>query len=170
MIRKLGILVAALLLLTGLASAVTPVFNWQGFYLTPQVALASWGGSIPFGLNAEYGVTKNIGVGGTAMFQFWNDEGVSESWIMISAEGYYHIDVNVEKLDLYVGAGLGYGIYSISGTLLNGSGASGLILEPLAGVRYYFSPKIALSVRLTGSVVGSYTGVGGAIGVTFVLK
>ena len=170
MIKKLSVLLGALLVVAGLASAATPVFNMNGFYLTPQLGLASWGGSVPFGVNGEYAVTKNIGIGGTAMFQFWSDSGVSESWIMLSAEGYYHFDINVENLDLYVGAGLGYGIYSVSGTLLSGSGSSGLILEPLAGVRYYFSPKIAVSLRLTGSVVGGYTGFGGAIGVTFVLK
>ena len=170
MIKKFSVLLGALLVVAGLASAAPPVFNMNGFYLTPQLGIASWGGSIPFGVNAEYGLTKNIGIGGTAMLQFWNEEGISESWIMLSAEGYYHFDINVDKLDLYVGAGLGYGIYSVSGTLLSGSGSSGLILEPLAGVRYYFSPKIAASLRLTGSIVGGYTGVGGAIGVTFVLK
>jgi hypothetical protein len=43
-------------------------------------------------------------------------------------------------------------------------------LEPIVGGRYYISPKVAISLRLVGAVVGGYTGFGATAGVTFVLK
>jgi hypothetical protein len=158
----------------GLAAAGPAEFSKGNFFLTPQVGFASWGGSIPFGVNAEYAISENIGVGGTAMAQFWSDTWGSVSWIMLSAEANYHfIKLNASKFDLYVGAGLGYGIYSVSygaGFMTGGTGSSGLILEPIVGGRYYLSPKIALSLRLVGSVLGGYSGFGATAGVTFKLN
>jgi hypothetical protein len=158
----------------GLAIGGPVEFSKGNFFLTPQVGFASWGGSIPFGVNAEYAISENIGVGGTAMAQFWSDTWGSVSWIMLSAEANYHfIKLNASKFDLYVGAGIGYGIYSVSygaGFMTGGTGSSGLILEPIAGGRYYFSPNMAISLRLVGSVLGGYTGFGATVGVTFKLK
>jgi hypothetical protein len=174
MAKKFGVLLAVLLVVSGLASATSKEFSMGKFYLTPQVGFASYGSSIPFGVNAEYALTENIGIGGTAMFQFWSDTWGSISWIMLSAEANYHfIKLMADKLDLYVGLGLGYGLYSVSyasGYLTGGSGSSGLILQPILGGRYYISPKMAISLRLTGSIVGGYTGIGAAAGVTFNLN
>ena len=156
----------------GLAVAGPAEFSKGNFFLTPQVGFASWGGSVPFGVNAEYAISENIGVGGTAMAQFWSDTWGSVSWIMLSAEANYHfIKLNASKFDLYVGAGLGYGIYSVSyasGYIMGGTGSSGLILEPIVGGRYYISPKIAISLRLVGSLVRNH-GFEAAAGVTFKL-
>jgi len=174
MAKKFGVLLAVLLVVSGLASATSKEFSMGKFYLTPQVGFASYGSSIPFGVNAEYALTENIGIGGTAMFQFWSDSWGSVSWIMLSVEANYHfIKLAADKIDLYVGAGLGYGLYSVSygsGYLEGGSGSSGLILQPILGGRYYISPKMAISLRLTGAVVGGFTGFGAAAGVTFNLK
>jgi hypothetical protein len=174
MFKKAAVLLAVLLVISGLALATDKEFYKGGFYLTPQVGFASWGGSIPFGVNAEYALTENIGIGGTAMFQFWSGAGWKESWITIFAEANYHfIKLPVDKLDLYVGAGLGYGIYSVSydsGYYTGGAGSSGLVLEPIVGARYYFSPKIAASVRVMAPLLGGVTGFGTTVGVTFALK
>jgi hypothetical protein len=173
MMKKAGVLLVVVLAITGLASATSKEFSMGHFYLTPQIGFASWGGSIPFGVNAEYAISENIGVGGSAMAQFWSDTWGSVSWIMLSAEVNYHfIKLPVDKLDLYAGAGLGYGIYSVSygsGFMSGASGASGLILEPIVGARYFFSPKMAFSLRLVGSLTGM-TGFGATVGVTFLLK
>ncbi len=174
MIKKIGALLVVVLALSGLASATTKEFSMGHFYLTPQIGFASWGGSIPFGVNAEYAITDNIGVGGTVMAQFWSDTWGSVSWITVFAEANYHfIKLRADKLDLYAGAGLGYGIYSVSyasGFITGGTGSSGLILQPIVGARYYFSPKMAGSLRITTPFLGGFTGFGAAVGVTFLLK
>jgi len=82
-----------------------------GFYLTPQVAL--YGFALNFGASAEFGLTENIGLGGTLMFAFWGDPGISFTLITPSVEGYYHFTkLDVDKLDLFAGAALGFSIYS----------------------------------------------------------
>ena len=171
--KRVCVLLAVVLAVTGLATASSKEFSMGKFYLTPQVGFGSWGGSIPFGANAEYAISENIGIGGTVMAQFWSEAYGSASYIMFSAEANYHfIKLAAEKIDLYVGAGLGYGLISWSyGTGYNSGGAgSGLILEPILGGRYYISPKMAISLRLVGSVVGGFTGFGATAGVTFLLK
>lgn len=171
--KKLCMVLAVVLAVSGLSSAGVKEFSKGHFYLTPQVGFASWGG-MPFGLNGEYAISENIGVGGTVMAQFWSYGWGTASWITLAANANYHfIKLMADKIDLYVGAELGYGIYSFSyssGYNEGSSGASGLSLGAILGGRYYFSPKIALSVRLATPFLGSYTGFGGAIGVTFVLK
>ncbi len=174
MIKKLSVLLAILLVVSGLASASSKEFSMGSFYLTPQVGINSYGGSIPFGVNAEYALTENIGIGGSVMTQLWSDSYASYTWIMLSAEANYHfIKLAADKIDLYLGVGLGYGIWSesySSGTLTGGlSGGSGLILEPIFGGRYYISPKMAISLRVFAPLVTG-GGVGGALGVTFCLK
>ena len=164
---------AIVLVVSGLASATSKEFSKGRFFLTPQVGYASWGG-MPFGVNAEYAISENIGVGGTAMAQFWSYGWGTASWITITANANYHfIKLAADKLDLYAGAELGYGIYSFSYTSgydFGSNGASGLSLGAILGGRYFFSPKMAISLRLATPFLGSYTGFGGAIGVTFLLK
>lgn len=173
MIKKIGALLVVVLALSGLASATTKEFSMGHFYLTPQLGYASWGG-IPFGVNAEYAITDNIGIGGTAMAQFWSYGWGTASWITFSGEANYHfIQIPVDKLDVYAGAGLGYGIYSFSYTSgwdAGSTGMSGITLQAIVGARYYFSPKMAGSLRIATPFLGSFTGFGAAVGVTFILK
>jgi hypothetical protein len=173
--KTLLVVLSALVLLAGMATAGTKEFWKGGIYVTPQVGINSWGGSIPFGLNVEYGLTENIGIGGSAMFNFWSDEWWSETLINLAAEAAYHFTkIPTDKLDLYAGAGLGYsiyswkekaGVYGIEGS----TGSSGLYLQLIAGVRYYVTEKIAVSLRAIGSLVGNWAGFGGALGATFAL-
>jgi outer membrane immunogenic protein len=169
--KKIFLALMALLVLSGAALAGTNEFSKGSFFITPQVGINSW--TIPFGLNVEYGLTPNIGVGGTVMVWLWSDEWISQSIISLSAEGAYHFtQINVDKLDLYAGAGLGYSIYSydIKGGFAGETGASGLDLGIILGGRYFFTEKIAASLRLNGSFIGHWATFGGAIGVTIRLK
>lgn len=173
--KKISALLVAVLFVAAMASAqASQYFKPSGIYLTPQIGFHSWGGSIPFGANAEYALNENIGIGGTLMAQFWSETYWSESLISIAAEVNYHfIKLDAEKIDLYVGVGLGYSIVSVSydsGYTTGSSASSGLNLQPIIGARYYFSPKMAASLRLVGSLIGSYTGVGATAGVTFILN
>ena len=147
-------------------------FSKGSFYLTPQLGINTW--AVPFGLNAEYAITLNIGVGGTVMSWFWGNIWYSYSIIYPSLEGAYHFTkLNMDKLDLYAGAGLGFAIFSYSTKVAGFSGtlgSSGLVLGIILGARYYFTPNIAASLRINGSFLSGWGGFGGTIGVTFRLK
>lgn len=143
--------------------------------LSPVLRLNSY--TVPFGANFEYGITEKVGVGGTAMLWFWSSKYLSNSLISLSADAAYHFtSVEVKKLDLFAGAGLGFSIYSYSWKSgygeekYGGVGSSGLFLEPFGGVRYYFSPKIAGYSRVYVDFIGDWTGFGGIIGASFKLN
>jgi len=169
--KKTLVVVAALLLLSGAALAGENEFSTGSFFITPQVGINSF--TVPFGVNAEYAITPNIGVGGTVMVWLWSDAYISQSIIGLSVEGAYHFtQIKVDKLDLFAGAGLGYSIYSFD--LKDGigveTGASGLDLGLILGGRYFFTEKFAVSLRLNGSFIGHWATFGGTIGVTIRLK
>jgi hypothetical protein len=174
--KKIFVIAALMLALgAGLAVAGPGEFSKGNFFLTPQVGYASWGNSIPFGLSAEYAVSDIFGIGGTVMGQFWSESYGSVSLVMVLAEANYHfVKLTADKLDLYFGLGLGYGMYSVTynfGFLEGASGSSGLRLLPILGGRYYISPKVALSLRILGSIIGSgNSGLGASVGVTIKLK
>jgi hypothetical protein len=164
------ILVALLVVIVGssLALAAAPQkgkkyapleFKKGEMYLTPQIGLNSY--AVPFGANFEYAMTENIGIGGTVMMWIWSQGTI----IMPSVDGAYHFTrLDVDKLDLFAGASLGFAIFSAKGGY---SGSSGLYLSPFVAGRYWFSEKMAVSLRLNFSVIGDWTGVGGLLGVTF---
>ncbi len=135
-------------------------FNKGGKYITPQIGLYS--GEIPFGASFEYGITENIGVGGTLMMWFGSGYHV----FMPSVDGAYHFTkLKVEKLDLFAGASLGFAI--LGGNGFNGS--SGLSLNPFVAGRYYFSEKMGVSLRCYFGLIGDWTGFGSLLGVVIKL-
>ncbi len=109
------------------------------------------------------------------MLWLWSSEYWSNSLIALSADAAYHFtSLDVEKLDAYAGAALGFSIYSWKeksgfGGDLSGSGSSGLYLQPFLGARYYVTPSIAVNLRLNVAVLGDWSGVGGYIGVSIPL-
>lgn len=147
-------------------------FTKGAFYLTPQVGINSF--TIPFGVNAEFAVTPNIGIGGTAMVWLWGNEWASQTLISIGAEALYHFTgLKVDKLDLFAGAGLGYAIYSFKlkgGLDWGDAGNSGLDIGLILGGRYWFSPKLAVSLRINNAFLGSWSGFGSQLGLTLRLK
>ncbi|MBM3310634.1 MAG: hypothetical protein FJY80_03910 [Candidatus Aminicenantes bacterium] len=175
--RKFAALSLFLVLAAVGATAGTNEFVKGAFYLTPQVGLYSWGGSIPFGAAGEFALTPNIGLGGSVMVHFWSEDYWSQSILSFSAEVLYHFTgLKAEKFDLFAGGGLGYSVYSwkwksgFEDWIEGSSGASGLYLNPILGARYWFSPKLAVSLRLISSLLGSWTGFGGQLGLTFRAK
>jgi hypothetical protein len=136
-------------------------FQKGDMFLTPQIGLNSW--AVPFGVNFEYAMTENIGVGGTVMMWFWSGASV----ILPSVDGAYHFtQLDVDKLDLFAGVGVGFAIYNAGGGI---SGSSGIYVSPFAAGRYWFSEKMGVSLRLNIGIVGDWTGVGGLAGVVFKL-
>ena len=170
------LVIAALVMALGASLAVAgpAEFSKGNFFLTPQVGFASWGGGVvPFGVNAEFAISNNVGLGGSVMYQGWTEEFGSVSLISFAFQANYHfIKLDASKFDLYAGAELGYGLYNISydsGYSSGISGSSGLVLAPVLGGRYFLSPTVALSLRLTGSLV-LRPGFGATVGVSFKLS
>lgn len=138
--------------------STSEVFLKGDTFLTPQIGLYS--GEIPFGANFEYALTENIGVGGTVMMWFGSGFHV----IMPSVDAAYHFtQLEVEKLDLFAGASLGFAI--VGGNGIHGS--SGLSLNPFIAGRYWFSDKMGVSLKVNIGLIGDWTGVGSMLGVVF---
>jgi outer membrane immunogenic protein len=173
--KKQLVILLSLVLISGLVfgaakkSLAADTFSEGGFYLSPMVGLNSY--TIPFGLNVEYGVTPNIGIGGTVMYWGWSEPGYSYSIIGIEAEATYHFvkEIKVEKFDFYAGVGIGYNVFSSNVSGFSTGYGSGVFFDPFAAARYYFSDKIALLMKLHIGFGGSFGGVGGSAGVTFKL-
>ncbi len=168
--KKASIAVVALMIVAGAALAGPKDFGKGSFTLTPQAGINRW--TIPFGLNVEYGMSPHISLGGTAMIWLWSDEWASESLISLSAEALYHFtQINVRSLDLFAGLALGFALYSYNlgagYDSWSDAGASGLDLGLVLGGRYYFTPKLGVCLRFVSSFIGSWSGVGGQIGLTF---
>lgn len=166
--------------LLGLVILMSPVLASQkefakgNKFITPQLAINET--TIPFGVNFEYAYTKNIGIGGTAMLWSWSNEWAKQTLVSLSADAAYHFTkLNAEKMDIYAGGYVGFGIYSFSWKDKNGDedesgiGSSGLRIGPLVGARYYFNPKLAVNLRLDGSLTGNWSGFGATIGLTIKL-
>jgi hypothetical protein len=129
-------------------------------FVTAQIGLYS--GEIPFGGSFEYAMTENIGVGATLMMWF----GSGYSVFMPSADVAYHFTMlDVEKLDLFAGVGVGFAVVGGEGV----SGASGLSVNPFIAARYWFSEKMGVSLRANIGLIGDWTGVGSALGIVFML-
>ena len=163
----------ALVIFSTAGFAGTREFRKGMFFLTPQVGVNEW--SVPFGVNAEWAVSPYIGVGGTTMLWLFGKEGYDYSVVTLFGDFSYHFTrLDARDLDLYVGGGLGFNVVSSkkkSDFLGEGRAAtSGLFLVPFVGVRYYFSPKTAVSLRLYVDILGDWAGAGAVLGVTFRLK
>lgn len=158
-------------------------FSKGSKYVTAQLGLNSY--AIPFGASLEIAITENVGIGGSVMLQFWGEDysyfglGYSYSSTLITPaiEAAYHFTkLKVNKLDLSVGANIGFSIYSYSweiewpGIEDVDVGTSGLHLSPFLNGAYYFSPKTAIKLRVYFSTVGGWTGIGGLLGIIFKLK
>ncbi len=171
------IIVLSILFMVSSAFAGEKEFGKGQLFLTPQFAYYSYAPN--FGVSLEYGLTGNIGIGGSLMLAFWSDEAfdikISESLITPSFDVYYHFTkVEVEKLDLFAGLSVGYSIYSysfdIGGIEWSDAGSSGIYLSPVFGARYYLTPKLSISLRSHYSALGDWSGVGGELGLTFRLS
>ncbi len=168
----------AVLLACALANPAQAQFHNKGVYLGPNLTLATT--PTGFGADIEFGVSPNIGIGG--MVRYWGQSetyyGYSWSWSVIIPQltGSYHFMPD-NQLDPYLGARLGYGIYSYSTNVPTVSGYTGyygksdVYLTGAAGLRYFFTPRISANGSIEFHLAG-YDFVGGTgivIGVDFTL-
>lgn len=170
-------------------------FAKGSMYVTGQIGINSYVATddpfnaLPFLLGASYEValTDNIGIGSTVMFDKWSDYlGMfGGKWTFLvfkpSLDITYHFNVNKMKgLNLFTGASLGYSILSVSNEL--GSDYMGELksephFAPFLGFHLYFwenSPgffnKLMITSKVYWSVAGDFSGLSGAIGITYKIK
>jgi hypothetical protein len=88
-----------------------------------------------------------IGIQAGADFYSWDNGFYSWSWIPIGVTANYHFDLENNKIDPFLGAGLGYTIvscdYSGVGIFDCGTYSSGIYFLGKAGIRYFLS-RLAL--------------------------
>ncbi len=113
----------------------------------------------PISFGFQYGIHEKISVGGIIGYTSSTEEVFfarnyewKYSYIVIGARGEYHFLENVDKVDGYAGATLGYNIVSVSeptgfGGTYSASG-SYLLFGVHVGGRYYFNPQIAAFAEL----------------------
>ena len=115
---------------------------------------SSWG--LPVYGGIDFGVHKDITVGGELSFRSYNDyygsNNISSGHtiIGISANGNYHFNTLLdipEEWDVYAGANLGYYIWHTNDSNYKGSGSSGLGLGIQVGGRYYFNDKFGINLE-----------------------
>lgn len=133
------------------------------------VGLSSWG--IPVYLGIDYGVHKDITVGGEFSFRSyhdnWGGRRYGHSIFGISGNGNYHfnsiLDIPV-KWDFYAGLNVGFYIWN-SNSDYRGSNSSGLGLGAQVGGRYYFTDKFGINLEFGGGNAFS----GGKFGISLKL-
>ena len=160
--KHLLLALTALCAMFALSSTASAQFETGKVYLGPHVGLGSVGGTVAFGGDIEYGLTKSgevgsgrIGIGGTFDYWSWSDGAYwSYSWIPVGVFGAYHFNLDNRRLDPFLGIGLGYEI--VNATVKDGdntvyssaSYASATYISAVAGMRYFFSPNFAIQGRL----------------------
>jgi outer membrane immunogenic protein len=162
------VLTIVLLIAATAMFAQSPIDKGQAQF-NAGVGLSSWG--VPVYLGLDYGVHKDITIGGEFSFRSFNDNWSSHSYnhsiIGISGNANYHFNslLNIPtNWDFYIGPNIGFYIWS-SPTGYEGSHASGLGLGAQIGGRYYFSEKFGINLEFGGANVFS----GGKFGISLKL-
>jgi hypothetical protein len=170
-------------------------FAKGSMYVTGQIGINSYVltddpfNTMPFPLGASYEValTDNIGIGSTVMFDKWSDNlGMRcGKWTFRvfkpSLDITYHFNVNKMKgLNLFTGVSLGYSILSVSNELgidYEGELKSEPHFAPFLGLHLYFwdnlpgfFKNLLVTSKVYWSVTGDFSGVSGAIGITYKIK
>jgi len=111
-----------------------------------------YNGGIPIGASFEHGVTDDISIGlGVDYLSYRYNFGTSRygfNILYLGLRGSYHFNrlfnLNVEELDIYGGAQLGYRSFSWKDDFSSAGDtyASGVFFGIHAGARYYFKPNI----------------------------
>ncbi|HQQ94362.1 MAG TPA: outer membrane beta-barrel protein [Bacteroidia bacterium] len=147
------------------ASAQYPLSKGQSQF-NGGLGLSSWG--IPVYLGLDYGIHKDISLGGELSFRSyrenWNNARYNHAVLGLSANGNYHfnqvLDIPMDW-DLYAGLNLGFYLMS-SPDNYNGSSSSGLGLGLQIGGRYYFKDNVGIQLEFGGGNAFS----GGKVGIS----
>jgi hypothetical protein len=138
------------LLLVGTQSFAQLAVDKGDKFLNVGIGLGGWGGigygggGLGFGAALDFGVAKNITVGGLAAYRGYSGYGAYYSF---GARGSYHfneiLQLSNDKIDLYAGLGLIYSGWSWNESFVGLRGSYGGVgLGGHVGGRYFFSEKI----------------------------
>jgi hypothetical protein len=162
------ILISVSFLVAGLVHSQNPLSVGKA-QLNFGVGLSGWGVPVYFGL--DYGVSRDITVGGELSFRSYNEKWRSNRYrhgiTGISANANFHFNRVLElpsKWDLYIGPNLGYYVWS-SPNNYDGDNNSGIDLGAQIGTRYYLNNKVGLNLEFGGGNAFS----GGKFGLTIQL-
>lgn len=135
--------------------------------LNGGVGFSGWG--IPIYVGLDYGIHKDISVGGELSFRsysnIYSSVGYRHQIFGLSANGNYHFNSILKipkEFDFYAGLNLGFYFWS-SPKDYDGRG-SGVGLGAQVGGRYYFNKNLGINLELGG---GNAFG-GGKIGLSYV--
>jgi hypothetical protein len=115
------------------SSSMPPIFGGFDYAISPEFSIGAMG--------AYYRSNLGYGYGGDVHY----------SYTTLAARGDWHFGkyVPIEKLDLYGGFLLGYGIVSVSGPSgWSGASANLIVWGANLGARYYFTKSLAAQVEL----------------------
>jgi hypothetical protein len=170
-------------------------FAKGSMYVTGQIGINSYVATdepfdtMPFPLGASYEValTDNIGIGGTVMFDKWSDYlgmfGGKWTFLVLKPSfdiAYHFYPDKMKGLNLFTGVSLGYSLLSVSNEL--GSDYEGELksephFAPFLGLHLYFWENLPgffnnllVTSKIYWSVAGDFSGVSGAIGITYKIK
>lgn len=171
--KNLSVILSMLCLMTvKLSNAQSPV-PVGGFQLNAGIGLSSWG--IPVYLGLDYGVHKDITLGGEIGYRSYNEDWNNgngngkyhHNILGFSVNGNYHFNTLLkipQNWDFYAGLNLGFFVWS-SPDGYPGDHTSGVGLGAQVGGRYYFNDKIGIQLEVGGG--SSYSG--GKLGLSFKL-
>lgn len=112
------------------------------------------GGGVGLNAAADFGVTKNITVGGVIGYRSYGSVSTYKyNSFDIGARGSYHfnelLNLSTDKADLYAGIGLSYFSFSYGGAF----DSYGTVYVPIhLGGRYFFSDKVGGFAELGSSL------------------
>ncbi len=140
----------AVLILSGLGITASFAQAYEKGDNLLNVGIGLGGGfGTPIGLSFEHGFSDKISGGAYVAYATTDGgfAGLNYTYILTAARASYHFDLNVDKLDPYIGAILGYNIASVKfkgGGTVPGASAGGVIYGGHVGARYYVSEKIGV--------------------------
>lgn len=162
---KKQIFLILLIAITASTFAQSPIGKGQKQF-NAGLGFSTWG--LPVYLGMDFGVHKDITLGGELSFRSYNENYYHNSYnhtiIGISGNGNYHFNRILKipsEWDFYAGLNAGFYIWSSSSDY-GGNNASGLGLGIQIGGRYYFSKKLGINMEFGGGNAFS----GGKIGIS----
>jgi hypothetical protein len=170
-------------------------FSKGSMYVTGQIGINSCAATddpfnttpFPLGASCEIALTNHIGIGSTVILDRWSDYlgmfgGKWTFWVFKpSLDITYHFSVQkMKRLGLFTGASFGYSLLSVSNELGNdyeGKLQSESYLAPFLGAHLYFwenrsgfLSNLLATFKVYWSVTGDFSGVYGAVGITYRIK
>jgi hypothetical protein len=119
---------------------------------------------IPFYVGLDYGIYKDITLGGNIVYGTETDNEFNQTLIGITANANYHFNSILDisnKWDIYTGLDLGYNIWSISlkssyYDIKVNANVSAFVIGVQVGARYYFTNKFRVNIEF-GTGTGAFS-------------